>query len=579
MKRKSLYILFYLLPLLCLYACTQPYPESILRAESTIKEHPDRALAILDSIKESIKTESEQTRMYYGLLQIEAHERCYKPHPADSLIPAITRYYEKENDKEKLAKSYYYMGRRHFDLENTPAAFSYFLRALDASAKIKDYAFLGRIHSQIGHFLTHLNLRKEVIEEYKEAYSYYQLGGDSLTSAYALRDLAKAYDLLEKRDSALYYYQKAYELANKNKDKQKEITILRELATIYIQMNESNKALEILRRATVEWKKEKDSCYGIWGDLYLKMGKEDSAVFYFKKEIGSGDSHADKHAYWNLYSIEKKYGNYKQALAYFEKYVECSDNIYQSSKIESFQKIKSGYEFHTVKKEKAILSEENIQQRSWIIGIMIATAIAIGCLIQYIRIKKVAVREQNRKLRNIYEEQYRKSQQYIEDNKKEIDKLEKKINQVQQEKDELKQKLLYAQKEKLEQTNHIIEATQREQALLEETLRKTAIYVHCYRGIENPSIMLTDTDWKQLENAINEAYDGFTNRLFMLYPSISSMELRICLLLKIQIPVSTISQFVCRTQSAVSMSRKQLYKKIFKKEGTPTLLDQFIVTF
>lgn len=38
-------------------------------------------------------------------------------------------------------------------------------------------------------------------------------------------------------------------------------------------------------------------------------------------------------------------------------------------------------------------------------------------------------------------------------------------------------------------------------------------------------------------------------------------------------------QLVCRTQSAVSMSRKQLYKKIFNKEGTPANLDDFIVSF
>ena len=71
---------------------------------------------------------------------------------------------------------------------------------------------------------------------------------------------------------------------------------------------------------------------------------------------------------------------------------------------------------------------------------------------------------------------------------------------------------------------------------------------------------------------------NFTNKLFILHPSITKMELRICLLLKIKIPVSTISQLVCRTQSAVSMSRKQLYKKIFNKGDTQNL-DDFIVSF
>ena len=148
-----------------------------------------------------------------------------------------------------------------------------------------------------------------------------------------------------------------------------------------------------------------------------------------------------------------------------------------------------------------------------------------------------------------------------------------------QENNDLQQKLLLAKKEKLEQTNQAIETSQREQALLEEALRRSDIYAYCYRAIEDSSIRLTETEWKELENIINDTYDNFTNKLFILHPSITKMELRICLLLKIKIPVSTISQLVCRTQSAVSMSRKQLYKKIFNKEGTPANLDDFIVSF
>lgn len=139
--------------------------------------------------------------------------------------------------------------------------------------------------------------------------------------------------------------------------------------------------------------------------------------------------------------------------------------------------------------------------------------------------------------------------------------------------------LLLVQKEKLEQTNRAVETAQRQQTLLEEALRKSDIYVYCYRAIEDSIIALTSTDWKKLEQIVNETYDNFTNRLFVLHPSITTIELRICMLLKIRLPASAISQLICRTQSAVSMSRKQLYKKIFHEEGAPAKLDEFIVSF
>ena len=143
----------------------------------------------------------------------------------------------------------------------------------------------------------------------------------------------------------------------------------------------------------------------------------------------------------------------------------------------------------------------------------------------------------------------------------------------------LHKELLLVQKEKLEQTNQAIEISQKQQVLLEEALRKSDIYVYCYRAIEDSSITLTGSDWQKLEQVVNETYDNFTNRLFILHPSITTIELRICLLLKIGLPASAISQLICRTQSAVSMSRKLLYKKIFHKEGVPAKLDEFIISF
>ena len=137
------------------------------------------------------------------------------------------------------------------------------------------------------------------------------------------------------------------------------------------------------------------------------------------------------------------------------------------------------------------------------------------------------IREQEKKLHEINEQQYRKSQLYIEENKKKIEELKEKVKSFEQENNDLQQKLLLAKKEKLEQTNQAIETSQREQALLEEALRRSDIYAYCYRAIEDSSIRLTETEWKELENIINDTYDNFTNKLFILHPSLTQMELRI----------------------------------------------------
>ena len=236
------------------------------------------------------------------------------------------------------------------------------------------------------------------------------------------------------------------------------------------------------------------------------------------------------------------------ALAYLEKYAECSDSTYVQSNIKSLQKIKVLYDLHHAEKEKEELRQENIEQRAWIIIVMITMAVVIGVAIQYSRMKKETARRQEEILRNVYEEQYRKSKQHIDDNKQVIKELEEKMNSIQQEKDVLCKELLLVQKEKLEQANQAVEILQKQQALLEEALRKSDIYASCYQAIEDSTVALTGTDWRKLEQVVNETYDNFTNRLFVLHPSITTIELRICMLLKIRLPASAISQLICRTK-------------------------------
>lgn len=579
---KKEHILLCLLAIHCLCSCNEKYPVYILDIENLVEKNPDSALVVLGSMEAQIQREPLSTRMYYNLLLLEVSDKCDILHTCDTLLPDIIRYYEERKENDKLMKAYYLMGKQHLELKegNVPTALFYFFRALDKSTEAKNNAFIGRIHAQMSKSFMYLNLSKEAIQELKTAYFYFQLENDKQSSIDVLCDLASVYNLQSQTDSALYYYQKAYEKAEFCGDtKDKKMDVLQNIANVYVKTDNNDKAHDILEKITKETKEGDKLNYNILGSLFLQTGQKDSAVVCFKRELENESWSGKKYAYWNLYQIEKNNNGFKQALIYLEKYAEYSDSIYTKSNVKSLQKIKILYDLHHIEKEKEDLHQENEEQRVWIICIMVTMAMVIGVAIQYSRVKKETIRKQKEMLQAIQEGQYRKSRRYIDDNKKIIKELAEKIGSIQQEKDALHKELLLIQKEKLEQTNKAIETSQKQQVLLEETLRKSDIYAYCYQAIGNPSITLTGTDWEKLEQVVNDAYDSFTNRLFVLHPSITAMELHICLLLKIQLPTSAISQLVCRTQSAISMSRKQLYKKIFHEEGTPAKLDEFIHAF
>ena len=98
-----------------------------------------------------------------------------------------------------------------------------------------------------------------------------------------------------------------------------------------------------MKKITNEEKDSNKLNYNVLGNLFLHTGQKDSAVVYFKRELENEDWTEKKYAYWKLYQIEKKDKDCERALAYLEKYAECSDSTYVQSTIKSLQKIKVLY--------------------------------------------------------------------------------------------------------------------------------------------------------------------------------------------------------------------------------------------
>jgi len=88
--------------------------------------HTDSALKALESIPSPQKM-NKTHYAEYCLLLTEAQDKMYYSFTSDSVILVATNYYETKNDKQKLPKAYYYMGRVHQELNEIPYALEYYL--------------------------------------------------------------------------------------------------------------------------------------------------------------------------------------------------------------------------------------------------------------------------------------------------------------------------------------------------------------------------------------------------------------------------------------------------------------------
>lgn len=382
----------------------------------------------------------------------------------------------------------------------------------------------------------------------------------------------------KKQDSAIYYYNKAYEYILNSKDYKLTNSLLSELGCVYCDIGKVDSAKIMLRNA-IEGKFDAENALLNLGILYQKAGLLDSAQYYFHKTIELGDIYKQQYAYIRLSQIEYQKNNYHKALEHAYKSQELRDSIDIITQTEAINKIQSLYNYQHTEKENNQLRLDNESKKAQVyrllFSLMLLIVISLFTII-YIRKRKEKSIKQEKKLRILKEQQYTQSLEHIEDNQKKIHELEQQLHKAA-ENDILNKQIIQFQKEQLEHINSQVFAARHEQNLLEITFKQSPIYLLFHKIGNDETIKITEKEWLALQIEIDKTYQNFTDRLYALYPQLSLLELRICYLIKISMQVRDIALLLNRSKSAISIGRTRLYKKIHGTEGTVEMMDQFIM--
>lgn len=568
--------------LLCLYSCgDRPYPRTMQIADSLVDYNPDSTLTLLQQIKDSIAHEPEETQIYYKLLSIKAEDKAYITHTSDSLIMQVVHYYKHEKDTKHLHEAYFYAGCVYRDLGDAPQALEYFQKAIDMSNKSTDYNLIGMMHDQIGMIYLYQEVYDKAPEMFKKAYHYSTLVKDSIGMTYYLRDLGRSFSTLNQADSSIYYYKEAIKLAKAIKSQELESTICCEFSGLYTKLNRDKEAYETMQIGLRDEEiMNSPAQYTISARYYENIGQIDSAIYYYSLLLPIDSYRYKQEAYQGLGNAAQLKGEYEKALMYFNKYLDYTDSLQSINQTEAIRKISSLYNYQLRQKENKKLRIEANKERRW--NLFLATTLIFSLTLffaywQYRKRKEQAKFIQEEKLKNIQKEQYHLSLAYIEQNKKQISKLETLLLEAENSKNKLHQSLLQSQKELIERINEQLEAQQRVNEQSEITLKQSDIYKAFHQAAES-NTKLKETDWQELILAVNEVYNDFTQRLYLLYP-IKDIELQVCLLLKINLSPTQVSVITTRSKQATTSIRKRLYYKVFNKEGTPEQWDAFIRNF
>ncbi|MDR1200920.1 MAG: hypothetical protein LBL58_04705 [Tannerellaceae bacterium] len=550
-----------------------PYPEAMQQAERCILQSPDSAFHYLALLDSSIRYEPQETRMYYGMLTTKARDKMYIEHTSDSLMKEVVRFYESYGDADKIMGACYYLGSVYRDMKDVPRAITAFQQAAKVGENSRRYDILGRIYEQMGTLFAYQSLYDDAMKSYKKAYTCYLMQKEDAGIVYSLRNQGRMHEYLSHSDSTECYYKAAYKKALEMKNQQIVDAISVELGHVYIDLGKLDSAKIVFSRIA-DLKDDAIYLNGL-GTIYQLTSQPDSARFYFLQALQeprpSQSVYLKSAVNRALATLEAEEGNYYSAFNYAQKSLELRDSIKKITRTEAIGKINALYNYQLTEEQNMRLVKNNKTKSGLLIGAVIFMVIIIYSYFRYVKKHKRIVGEQEERLADLKNEQYKNSREYVLENEKEISKLE--LLQ-QTEGDEEK---LTSQIELLRIANQEIQIVQNKRKLLELLLSGSDIYQLFHQAPYQNNTSITVANWAELKDMIDKTYDGFTKQIYTLCPKISEHELHICYLIKIHIQVKDIARLLNRSASAISNSRVRLYKKIYREDGNPEMLDKFIL--
>lgn len=566
--------------LLTLAACGhKPLPHILLTVDSLASAAPDSAVALLKQPEVKSALTSQDAAMYYLLLTVKAADKAYLLHTTDSVILRVVDYYERKQDKQHLPEAYYYAGRVYRDLGDAPQALDYFERAIQALPEGEASILKGKIYSQTGTLFLYQDMYEEALKMFKLSYDCNIKVNNIYSQIFNLRDMAYAHRESDRIDSAIYYYQKASDMAEMNEQTNNMYMVQTQLASLYLQLGEYSLAQKAFEYGKLHKHKANKSClYSIAANLYDHTGKPDSAIYCYQQLLDCGTVYAKQVAYLHLAQTATQNRDTEKALEYIGQYNLYTDSIQRITNRETIRKMHALYNYKLRENENIRLKAENERKQAimyYTVGIGgLLLALSFGGM-QYYRRKKLELSVQLDKAKRLKEELQLKSEQFVKENELKIARLEKEL----QETDATLRKQLEEEKEKMEYENKLAQAALRKQEQITKAIEESDIkkeILHKLHTGDNGKNILTAADWEEIERQTERMVPGFKQRLYELYSKFSDYEYHICLLLKLDFQPGEIAKLTLHSKESVTSTRRRLYEKVFGQKGTPGDWDEII---
>lgn len=580
MNRLSL--LFFLILFSMLLSCTgnKAYDQQLSKADSIMDIADDSAqiaIKMLDALKPEWSKFTKAQRMRYDLLYHKAMNKAYIDFTSDSTMLAVVDYYEHHGTANDKMLAYYILGCVYRDMHEAPMALEYYNKATeqaDTAAQDCDYATLCRVYSQMGVLFSKQYLPYQELFSFEKATHYAYKAHDTLNAIRYYYNKTGAYTYLDNEDSAIIVNTRAAELFRKHGyDRAADIAFGCNYV-YYLKRNnidKAKKAFEAYNRANFVGNQNYEDSYAFLlyekGLFFLQTNQLDSAYCKLNESLKFSKSFSNKAIITKtLAQYYLKSNNPILAAKYAMKSTEYNDSDLVRVRKTQLHQLQAMYDYSR-NKRLAMVAEQKSEKRIMVIYVVILCSIILFCL--SIFIYKLQMNKKNHRI-SLIQQLYNDSLLKLQSNQRELQRV-KDLNELEviQQKEEVIMNLKNTIKDIREKFSG---------SLLTDTdiiLQNSAIFRKIQFITLHPKEKLSNEDWIELSDLIEQLMPSFPQ---MLKNRLTEKEYHICLLIRLHISPSSISNLVGLSNSGVSLSRKRMLEKVCGKDGTAKDFDKFILS-
>lgn len=369
---------------------------------------------------------NNENKAYYDLLMTQANFCLDKQTDSDSLINESIRFYEENNNKILLAKAYYYKGITCYQRGNKSEGINLIKKAEHLAKGTSDLNFITKIYINLsfinidtGNYQTGLSYAKKALQTARKA-------NNKILVALSMNKINAAFNCMGKIDSCLVYSQKTIPYI-KYLNKNDKLEVLTNISIGFVNKGLYDEAI-LYAKKSLEIKPNAHAYY-IIGSIYFERGENRKAWQLLNDALTTNGLELKAEVLLWMADLKKEEGKYKEASELEERALATKDSIKTKQQTEHMLSLQNNAE------RKAADAQAQNRLVIAISAVMVVAAAVMISMLAYNRRRRNATKRQIEDISRTTEQYRQKISELDKEkdkDKKEIEKLNKKIESLKE---------------------------------------------------------------------------------------------------------------------------------------------------